>query len=166
MLTVRRLLFCGALLICLGVNQNATARRFGLQTGFYKEGINTPQISTGELGLRLGFYAERLAEDVLAANEGRFSDQNRNLGDYDPRSVGNLYESRVLPCGGTRQALPHRTPSPISSIGNAPVYLLVLPPSYERGNNFASFQPQSYYRTSPRDNYRRPEYQKIVRGFW
>lgn len=61
----KKLLYCLSLILLSGVSQGAFAWRFGLNTGLYNESIMTGAFRSREVGLRLGFYADRTFNDIL-----------------------------------------------------------------------------------------------------
>ena len=64
----KKLLYCFSLILLSGVSQGAFAWRFGLNTGLYNESIMTGAFRSREVGLRLGFYADRTFNDILYAS--------------------------------------------------------------------------------------------------
>ncbi|MDJ0625013.1 MAG: hypothetical protein QNJ31_01440 [Candidatus Caenarcaniphilales bacterium] len=69
MLTLfKRLVFCLAILTFIGTTQDAQAIRFGLNSGFYNEKVNVPCAGSREFGLRLGFYFDKTANDIIYAS--------------------------------------------------------------------------------------------------
>lgn len=64
----KKIIYCLAfLMFAIGFTQDAHAIRFGLNTGLYKEGIKTSCANSGEVGLRLGLYFDRTANDLMYA---------------------------------------------------------------------------------------------------
>jgi hypothetical protein len=120
-LTLRRLLLSFALLAVSGVAQDAFAARFGLQTGFYSESINTPCARSREFGLRLGFYADKTTNDILYASA--VNGTNLCGAGVGPCGAAPLPSVPDCGCGGAALA-----PAPVVSCGGTPAIPGYLPP--------------------------------------
>jgi len=170
----KKLLYCFSLILLSGVSQGAFAWRFGLNTGLYNESIMTGAFRSREVGLRLGFYADRTFNDILYASAKA---GNTGLGQVGggspcfnnacgqeaymppPQQVGcyaqqAAYAPSMPPVGCSSDigyAPPAYNVQNTQSAGKTEIYLVVLPSQYSQYS-----QPQQqiqqqipYYQPQP-----------------
>ncbi len=142
----KKLLYCLILILLSGVSQGAFAWRFGLNTGLYNESIMTGAFRSREIGLRLGFYADRTFNDILYASAMR---GNGGLGGGIGGGQGLASPCFNNACGGEAFMPPPQTPCgqqiaympspppPVSCCGQ-PSY---SPPPVGCSSSYASMAP-------------------------
>ncbi|HEY9886084.1 MAG TPA: hypothetical protein V6C96_02365 [Vampirovibrionales bacterium] len=103
---VLTLTFCSLFLLA---SQEASAIRFGLQSGLYNEGFKTNCGSSRDVGLRLGFYLDKTPTDVMYAAAVRGINLCGPNGCFPQQQV----MSAPVSCSSS-QALPMMAPIPVS----------------------------------------------------
>ena len=186
----KKLLYCFSLILLSGVSQGAFAWRFGLNTGLYNESIMTGAFRSREVGLRLGFYADRTFNDILyaSAKAGNLGGGLGQTGGASPCFNNACGQETYMPMPqqvGWSSDIGYAPPAynvpNTQAAGKTEIYLVVLPsqysqygqpqqqqmPYYQQPQPQAqSYQqmpqmpPQGYYQDSNID------YRKPVRGMW